>query len=117
MEVANDKCTRISCEDLDDQKFNAPHHFTISNYETGDLLCKVDFQEGPIKEVGINGVSNEDLIIMVIARLEAFQKSDYFCYENEMALSYLNSALTALTLRTKRRTETDIEGTNNKDIY
>ena len=105
----------IYCEDLADRKFNAPHHFMVVNPSTGNDICKIDFQEGPIKEVGNNGVKDEELIAMIIARLEAFQESEYSCSENAVALEYLYAALHALNLRTNRRTNENTEGTNIKD--
>ena len=75
--------TKVYCEDS--WNYNAPHNFTVLGKE-GNKLSEIHFQEGPIKEVGINGVNNEDLLLMVITRLEAFQNSDYRCEENQQAL-------------------------------
>ncbi len=70
----------------EDFKFNAPHHFKVVSSEDDligeKVLGQVDFQEGAIKEHGVNGVTNEDLIAMVVTRLEHFQNSDFRCREN-----------------------------------
>ena len=76
MEVRNSKFTqnytKVFCEDT--WKYNAPHHFSVETVD-GRNIAHIDFQEGPIKECGINGVANEDLLLMVLTRLEAFQTS------------------------------------------
>ena len=81
------------------------------NPET-DLLAKIHFQEGPIKENGVNGVANEDLLVMVIRRLQGFQDSPYSCRENAMAITKLEEALLWLRKRTMGRENRGVEGTN-----
>ncbi len=113
MEVKNSKFTQnytnVYCED--NWNYNAPHNFTILGKE-GNKLSEIHFQEGPIKEVGINGVNNEDLLLMVITRLEAFQNSDYRCEENQQALDSLYDAVDCLRNRTNRRISEHKEGTS-----
>lgn len=101
-------------------QFNAPHTFEVVrkldantefNPET-DLLAKIHFQEGPIKENGVNGVANEDLLVMVIRRLQGFQDSPYSCRENAMAITKLEEALMWLRKRTTGRENRGVEGTN-----
>jgi hypothetical protein len=70
------------------------------------------FQNGPIKEVGMNGLTHEALIEILIDRLEAFQEGPYACFENEMALRGLELALDALQARTRKRIEEGTEGTH-----
>lgn len=58
------------------------------------ILVQITFQEGPIKECGVNGVCNEDVIAMVIARLEGVpKKSEFACRENALAITKLEEAL------------------------
>ena len=103
-----------------DYKYNAPHTFRVErkldantefNPET-DLLAKIHFQEGPIKECGVNGVCNEDLLIMVVRRLEGFQNSEFKCRENALALTHIEEALLWLRKRTMGRENRGVEGTN-----
>lgn len=77
-----------------------------------DVLCDIHFQEGPIKECGVNGVCNEDLINMVIDRLEHFQNSDFKCRENALAITALEEALLWLRKRTMGREQRGVEGTH-----
>lgn len=96
-------------------KFNAPHHFQVRPAgDSLEILSEIDFQEGPIKENGINGVNNEDLIAMVITRLEHFQNSEYSCRENALAITKLEEALLWLRKRTMGREKRGVEGTNIK---
>jgi hypothetical protein len=72
----------------------------------------VDFQDGPIKEAGINGCHNEDLMAIVIDRLQAFQTSRYACRENALALTKMEEALMWLRHRTEGRGARGVEGTH-----
>ena len=92
--------------------FNAQHHFEVKSKEDGNVLSKIDFQEGPIKESGINGVANEDLIAMVIRRLEGFQSSEFRCRENAVAITKLEESLMWLRKRTQDREARGVEGTH-----
>jgi len=92
-------------------KYNAPHHFSVKSVdEPTKVLAQIDFQEGPINEVGVNGVTNEDLVAMVIARLEGFQKSEFACRENAIAITRFEEGLMWLGKRTKVREVRGVEG-------
>ncbi|MFQ4783759.1 hypothetical protein C4U37_06715 [Clostridioides difficile] len=71
------------------------------------------FQEGAIKECGVNGINNEDVILAVITRLEAFQESKYACRENEKAIEKLEECLMWLRKRTLDRENRSVVGTSN----
>lgn len=104
------KYTKVYCED--EWKYNAPHHFTVETANDNNYLCHIDFQEGPIKECGVNGVANEDLLLMVLTRLEAFQHSEYQCRENYEAIIAINEAIDSLRRRTNKREARGVEGTS-----
>ena len=76
------------------------------------VIAIVNFQEGPIKENGVNGVANEDLLGMVLARLEGFQNSEYKCRENACAITKIEEALMWLRKRTNARVKRGVEGTS-----
>ena len=103
------KYTKIWHED--EPKFNVPHHFVIAD-GAERWQMKIDMQEGQIKECGVNGCCNEDLINIVVARLEGFQKSEFACKENAIALTKLEEALLWLHHRTNKRVNRGVEGTN-----
>ncbi|NLB78068.1 MAG: hypothetical protein GX796_04260 [Clostridiaceae bacterium] len=112
-DLLTSKYTEVYHEEPDDMKYNAPHHFQVRPLGGSlEILGEVDFQEGPIKECGVNGVMNEDLIAMVITRLEHFQKSEFSCRENALALTKLEEALLWLRKRTMGREKRNVEGTH-----
>ena len=91
---------------------NAPHNYFVAKAEDNRGLCHIHFQEGPCIEAGVNGVGNEDLICMVIDRLEHFQNSPFACEENAMAKTKLEEALLWLHKRTMGRERRGVEGTH-----
>lgn len=93
---------------------NTPTFFSIANVVTGEPLTKIVFQDGPIKEFGVNGVQNEDLIGCVIERLQAFQKGEFACRENAIAITKLEEGLLWLRARTNGREQRGVEGTSTK---
>ncbi len=78
----------------------------------GKEVQQIDFQNGPTKEAGLNGISNEALIAIVIDRLEGFQTGPYRCRENALAITKLEKALHWLNHRTKQREARGVEGTH-----
>ena len=72
----------------------------------------IDFQNGPVKEVGTNGVTHEALLAIVIDRLQAFQKGPFACRENALALTKLEEAMHWLKHRTEQRLARGVEGTH-----
>ncbi len=110
MPLLTSKYTTVFVES--DYQFNAPHKYFVAKAADGTGLCYIHFQEGPIKECGVNGVCNEDLINMVIDRLQHFQKSEFNCRENAMAITKLEEALLWLRKRTMERENRGVEGTH-----
>lgn len=76
------------------------------------VFAQVSFQNGPVKEVGVNGCHQEDLIAIVIDRLQHFQRGRYACRENALALTKLQEALHWLNHRTQERIKRGVEGRN-----
>ena len=136
-DLLTNKYTKVYHEEENEMKYGAPHHFVVTNahmdscskncsfvfcpytdktkcYE--NILCEINFQEGPIKECGVNGVCNEDLINMVIERLECFQNTEFKCRENALAITKLEEALLWLRKRTMSREQRGIEGTHIVDV-
>jgi len=74
----------------------------------------IHFQKGPIEEAGVNGCHNEDLIAIVIDRLQAFQEGEYACRENALAIMKLEEAMHWLNHRTQERATRGVEGTSEK---
>lgn len=74
--------------------------------------CLISFQNGPIAESGVNGISNEALLAIVRDRLEGFQSGPYACDANKDALLFVVSAMEHLASRTVERVARGVEGTN-----
>jgi hypothetical protein len=72
------------------------------------------FQNGPIKEVGVNGVTHEALLAIVIDRLRSFQAGPFSCRENAIALTHCEDALMWLQRRTRARIARGVEGRTEK---
>jgi hypothetical protein len=125
-EVKHDLLTNKYTRVLHEDKFtnNAPHNFLVVKADAEikentfpqakDVVGHLHFQEGPIKEAGVNGVMGEDLISMVICRLEHFNQTDFRCKENSMAITKLEEALLWLRKRTIGRENRGVEGTHIK---
>jgi hypothetical protein len=102
--------------------------------EAGGQTMLIQFQNGPIKESGFNGFSNEALLAVLIDRMRGFQygrifkggsdeptvevgfdfasRGKYACKENACALTHLEEALMWLQKRTRDRMARDVEGTH-----
>ena len=72
------------------------------------------FQNGPIKESGVNGITGEALMAIQIDRLRSFQAGPYACRENAIALTKLEESLMWLQRRTVARIKRGVEGTMEK---
>ena len=70
------------------------------------------FQNGPIAEAGVNGITHEVLLTILSDRLEGFQRGPFACFENERALYHVREALGWLRHRTADRLARCVEGTN-----
>ena len=105
----------------DDAAFNANHEYIVvaapaEGEEIGldNPYAKVKFQEGPIKENGVNGCHNEDLIAIVLDRLYSLNQGDFKCRENSIAITKLEEAMMWLNKRTADRKARGVEGTSQK---
>ncbi len=95
----------------------ACHEYEVLKKQDPSLsttFAQVSFQNGPVKEAGINGCHQEDLIAIVIDRLQHFQKGDFACRENAIAITKLEEAMHWLNHRTAARVARGVEGTNIK---
>jgi hypothetical protein len=68
-------------------------------------------QEGPIKEVGVNGCQIDDVIAWAKAKIEGFNKA-FPCRENSMVATKLDEALLWLIKRRLDREARGVEGQN-----
>lgn len=75
-------------------------------------VTDMHFQNGPMAEKGVNGISNEALLAIVLDRLECFQKGPFTCRENALALTKIQEAMHWLHHRTRERVARGVEGTH-----
>lgn len=120
---------QLSIEVMDEPgQGGANHHYKITGMDsqsnTSDPFmaryakpadhATVLFQNGPIKEFGVNGVTQEALLAIVMDRLRSFQAGPFACVDNEAALSHCSAALAYLQKRTRARIARGVEGTHQK---
>lgn len=88
----------------------ANHEYRVT--QPNGVWFPISFQNGPIAEAGVNGLTHEVLLAIVIDRLQSFQKGPYACRENALALTKLEEAQHWLFHRTLARMQRGVEGTH-----
>jgi len=97
---------------FNDPKYDGVERSPIS--EKHGRNCIISFQNGPVQEAGVNGISNEALLAIVEDRLLGFQSGQFSCRENAVALTKIQEAMMWLQKRTLDRMRRGVEGTNVK---
>lgn len=87
-----------------------PNVYKIGVPHAADVV--LNFQTGPINEVGVNGITNEALLAIVLDRLGYFQKGAFKCRENALAITKIEEAILWLLSRTFARMRRGVEGTH-----
>ena len=108
-------CLTITADDKNEANGNASHHYTVTLHVPGgpeSVVAQVDFQDGPIGEVGFNGGTNEALLEIVLDRIASFQSSKFSCRENALAFTHIELGLMYLMQRTRKRVAQGVEGTH-----
>ncbi len=94
----------------------ANHEYSIEVPDGGSNSTNshyaIRFQNGPIAEAGVNGLTHEALLAILIDRMEGFQAGPYASPDNEEALQAMRVAQTALQRRTLARMARGVEGTH-----
>lgn len=98
----------------------ANHRYEVSGFNATtnpsavQHICKTEilFQNGPINEVGVNGITHEVLLAIVADRLRSFQAGPYACKANACALTHIEEAQHWLQQRTIERMRRGVEGTH-----
>ena len=83
--------------------YDAKHNASFTLGAIGDRTQReitILFQNGPIAESGVNGITQEVLLAILIDRLESFQKGPFACRDNAVALTHLETAKLWLFKRT-----------------
>jgi hypothetical protein len=87
------------------------YHLLFGAPEAKEALI-LRFQNGPVDHDGngVNGITHEALLAVLIDRLTDFQTGPYACEENKLALDSLVAARSALHSRTLLRQARGVEG-------
>ena len=107
---ANDKISLIVTDEPGAGGANHVYEVSIP----GEPPWVINFQNGPIAEAGVNGLTHEVLIAMCVDRLRSFQAGPFACRENALALTKLEEAQHWLHHRTRARMARGVEGTHEK---
>ena len=91
--------------------FNSETNVSESGIDDRDRVS-ILFQNGPIADAGVNGVTHEALLAIVADRLRSFQKGPYACKANACALTHIEEAMHWLQQRTIERMRRGVEGTH-----
>lgn len=85
------------------------HQYQVILDSAGSV--NINFQNGPVKENGVNGLTNEALLAILIHRTK-YLDNKFGCDENKRAIQHMEEALVNLEVRTARRMVRGVEGTN-----
>lgn len=122
--VVNPANDRLKIEVLDEPGHgNACHLYEVTGFDASTNPSNNDstrgfttilFQNGPIDADGngVNGLTHEALLAIIIDRLQGFQSGPYKCRENALALTHLEDAVHWLAHRTRVRMQRGVEGTH-----
>jgi hypothetical protein len=105
---ANDKIELVA---LDGPGSGGASHEYRATLPDGQATL-IKFQNGPINEAGVNGLTHEVLLAIVVDRMRDFQRGAYACRENAIALTKLEEAQHWLHARTRGRVARGVEGTH-----
>ncbi len=92
-------------------RINLPH-ILEGPYPEGPRAFELHFQDGPIPEAGVNGITEEALLAILIHRLEGHQSGKFKCDANANALERARLALASLHGRTLDRRNRGVESTH-----
>lgn len=102
----------------------ANHRYVVSGMDYGNNISAnsqeldnadstvILFQNGPIPEAGVNGITQEVLLAIVADRLRSFQSGPFSCKANACALTHIEEAQHWLQQRTIERMRRGVEGTH-----
>lgn len=106
---ANDKVTITVVDEPGAGGANHEYDVTLPD----GRKTRISFQNGPIAEAGVNGLTQEVLLAIVTDRLRSFQAGPFACRENGIALEKIEEAQDWLLRRTRARMQRGVEGTHS----
>lgn len=88
-----------------------PHNFIYVRHDVNSISFTI--QNGPIKDVGVNGCQIDEMIQAAKLIIEGLNKN-IPCRENSMAITKLDECLMWLKKRKDDRTKREVEGTSKQ---
>jgi hypothetical protein len=70
----------------------------------------IKFQKGGLAETGVNGITDQALLAIVLDRLRGFQAGPYSCRDNSIAITKLEECLLWMGKRYTDRAARGVEG-------
>lgn len=92
---------------------DAPHYYEVKD-KAGNVLLSLRIQEGNPKEVGVNGVGNQTLLLIVLDFLKKIQVGQFSCRENSLQVTKIEEALLWSKARELDRVKRGVYQTHQK---
>lgn len=111
----------VEIEPIDAPSYSGAHHEyrivlrqsveTSEQEDTEVLTLEIKFQKGSVRDAGVNGITDEALLAILIDRLKGWQGGPFNTSENETVKVHLETALLWLMKRSSNRLQRGVEGT------
>lgn len=101
-----------------DADYFCDEHGHPTGGQTAALGLAISWQDGPLVDPATgerrepNGCFVETVIEAALDRIRFYQRSNFHCEENDLAIDHLSLALAALGRRTRDREMRGVEGTH-----
>lgn len=92
---------------------NAHHKYTVECKDADGATvecCEINFQNGGLKDVGPNGITEQALMAIILDRYRSFNAGPYSCRENAMVITKLEEVLMWSEKRANDRAKRGVEG-------
>ena len=103
------------CEGGKETQVNPGHHYVAVEppVEGAEFPMQwtTSFQDGPIPANGVNGLTSEAMLAILIHRTSTLN-TNFPCEENELAILHMKKALDWFNTRTAKRKARGVEGKN-----
>jgi len=109
-----DEYTMLLVVDEPHEVYGVSHVYVIVDNKTGEAIETINFQKGPRKEEGLNGITDEDIARILEHRLKGFSDSEYADRYTLNAHSHAKASHQWLTDRKREREMRGVEGTSEK---
>lgn len=109
-----DEYTTLVAVDEKHEQYGVNHVYTVHDNSNGEAIEALNYQKGPRKVEGLNGITDEDIARILHHRLTNFAEGEYADRYTEHAAAHAFSVLRWLTDRKREREMRGVEGTNEQ---